>query len=203
MRYLYARVSTKDQLIDRQIEAAKGYEIDKIFAEHKSGKDFNRPEYQKMKSILKKGDEVIIKDLDRLGRNKQGVKEELEWFKSHGILVRILNLPTTLMEFPQGQEWVLEMVNNILIEVMGTIAQNELETLHRRMEEGIKAMPRDSEGYRVSSRTGKRFGREKKDVSSFPEYYKKVKEGLMSREEAYASMGISRSLWYELASKCV
>ena len=77
-----------------------------------------------MKSLLVKGDEVYFKELDRIGRNKSLIKEELKWFKDHGIIVRILDVPTTLIDFI-GQEWVFEMVNNILIEVLGYLAEQE------------------------------------------------------------------------------
>ena len=136
MIYFYARVSTKGQNTDRQLEAAKAYRnVDEIFIDKQSGKNFDRPEYERLKATVVKGDEVVIKELDRLGRNKDGVKEELEWFKEHGVLVRILDIPTTLMVFPEGQSWVLEMVNNVLIEVMGSIAEQERgrrqEVLHQ------------------------------------------------------------------------
>lgn len=117
MRYAYIRVSTKDQNLDRQIEAIKEYHPDKVFADKLSGKDFERPEYHRLKSVVQRGDEIIIKELDRLGRNKDAVKEELKWFKSNGIIVRVLEIPTTMIELP-GQEWIAEMVNNILIEVI-------------------------------------------------------------------------------------
>ena len=75
---------------------------------------------------------MVIKSLDRLSRNKQDIKTELEYFRSHKIRVKVLDLPTTMMELPEGQAWIFEMVNNILIEVLGTIAQQERETIRRR-----------------------------------------------------------------------
>ena len=73
--------------------------------------------------MLRPGDTLVIKSLDRLSRNKQDIKTELEYFRSHKIRVKVLDLPTTMMELPEGQAWIFEMVNNILIEVLGTIAQ--------------------------------------------------------------------------------
>lgn len=75
-------------------------------------------------TMLRAGDTLVIKELDRLGRNKQMIKEELEWLKAHEIRVKILNVPTSLMEC-DGQDWILEMVSNILIEVMASIAEEE------------------------------------------------------------------------------
>jgi DNA invertase Pin-like site-specific DNA recombinase len=115
MIYFYARVSTKEQNLARQLEAAKAYkDVDRVFSDKQSGKNYERTEYQAMKSILVRGDEVVVKSLDRLGRNKDATKAEIQWFKEHGVVLRILNVPTSLIEF-KGQEWIADMVNNILI----------------------------------------------------------------------------------------
>lgn len=164
-RYFYGRVSTKDQNLARQLESAKSYKnIDRVFTDKQSGKNFDRDSYQEMKSVVECGDEVVVHALDRLGRNKDAIKEELAWFKEHGVILRILNVPTTLIEYPEGQEWVMDMVNNILIEVLGAFAEQERENIRKRQEEGIAAMPVDEDGYKVSSKTGRRAGRASKDV---------------------------------------
>ena len=141
MIYGYMRVSTKSQNLNRQEDALLefGVEKDNIFADKESGKNFDREKYQEMKSILKRNDVLVIKELDRLGRNKEMVKEELEYFKSNGIRVKILNIPTTLIDFPEGQEWVMDMVNNILLEVMSSIAEEERKKIKERQAEGIAA----------------------------------------------------------------
>lgn len=201
-RYFYGRVSSKDQNLSRQLESAKNYkQVDRVFSDKQSGKDFNRDEYQEMKGILEKGDEVVIHALDRLGRNKDMIKSELDWFKRHGIIVRILNVPTTLIEYPEGQEWVMEMVNNILIEVMGAFAEQERENILKRQEEGIAAMPVDEEGYKISSKTGRRFGREKKRPENFKEVYERQQSGEISLKEALELTGVGRTRWYELVKE--
>ena len=141
MIYGYMRVSTKSQNLNRQEDALLefGVEKDNIFADKESGKNFDREKYQEMKSVLKRNDVLVIKELDRLGRNKEMVKEELEYFKSNGIRVKILNIPTTLIDFPGGQEWVMDMVNNILLEVMSSIAEEERRKIKTRQAEGIAA----------------------------------------------------------------
>ena len=162
MIYAYLRVSAKDQNLDRQIIGVKDYCPDlldeNIFADKKSGKDFNRKEYIRLKSLLRPGDELIIKELDRLGRNKEGIKEELKWFKDNGITVRILNIPTTLIDF-QGQEWIRDMINNILVEVLSSIAEEEREGKFRsamlKARMTIKAKHED----RVDARDKKRLER--------------------------------------------
>ena len=124
--FYYARVSSQDQHLDRQIAAFKqlGAQDRDIVTDKQSGKDLDRAGYQALKTtMLRPGDTLVIKSLDRLSRNKQDIKTELEYFRSHKIRVKVLDLPTTMMELPEGQAWIFEMVNNILIEVLGTIAQ--------------------------------------------------------------------------------
>ena len=204
MRYFYARVSTQEQTLARQLEAAKsvyGGEYDEVFCDKRSGKDFDRPEYRKMKSVAKRGDEIVIKNLDRLGRNKYGLRDELKEFRDRGIKIRILDIPTTLLEFPDGQEWVFDMVNNILLEVLSSIAEQELETIHKRTREGIDAMPTDEEGYRVSIRTGRRAGRESVEVQGFEDMYSRYKDGEFTASEAASELSISRRKFFTLAKE--
>lgn len=196
MIYFYARVSAKDQNLARQLAVAKAYKnIDEVFCDKQSGKNFDRAEYLRLKSVVVFGDEVVVKELDRLGRDKEGVKEEIKWFKEHGVILRILDVPTTLIDF-QGQDWIADMVNNILIEVLGAIAQNEREKTHRRQREGIDAMEVVN-GKRVSAKTGRSYGRQAIEVGDdFEKFLKKQKDGQMTVGECCAALGISRSTWY-------
>lgn len=145
--YYYARVSSKEQNLARQIEAFKnlGATDREIICDKESGKNFERTGYQALKTtMLRNGDTLIVKSLDRLSRNKSDIKNELQYFKDNGIRLKIIDLPTTMMDLPKGQEWVFEMVNNILIEVLGTIAQQERETIKERQREGIEAAKREN-----------------------------------------------------------
>ena len=145
----------------------------------------------------------MIHALDRLGRNKDDIKEELAWFKDHGIIVRILNVPTTLIEYPEGQEWVMDMVNNILIEVLGAFAEQERENIRKRQAEGIAAMPLDESGRKVSKKTGRGFGRQEKRPENFLEVYERQQRGELTLKEALAETGLGRTRWYELAREIV
>jgi DNA invertase Pin-like site-specific DNA recombinase len=199
-RYFYGRVSSKDQNLDRQLESARQYKnVDRVFTDKQSGKNMERDGYQEMKSVLERGDEVVIHALDRLGRNKDAIKEELAWFKEHGVIVRILNVPTTLIEYPDGQEWVMDMVNNILIEVLGAFAEQERENIKKRQAEGIAAMPEDENGRKVSKKTGNGFGRPVKHPDNFEDVYRRQKNGELTLKEAMAEVGVGRTRWYELA----
>ena len=199
-RYFYGRVSSRDQNLDRQLESAKKYkDVDAVFTDKQSGKNFERAGYQEMKRCLCQGDEVIVHALDRLGRDKDAIKEELAWFKEHGVIVRILNVPTTLIEYPAGQEWVMDMVNNILIEVLGAFAEQERENIRKRQAEGIAAMPVDENGKRVSKKTGRGFGRQEKRPENFAEILRRQRSGELSLAAALAEAGVGRTRWYELA----
>jgi DNA invertase Pin-like site-specific DNA recombinase len=200
MIYAYLRVSSTDQNLARQIEAIKGYVRDisdgAMFSDKQSGKNFDRPEYKRLKSVLTSGDEVIVKELDRLGRDKNAVKEELKWFKDNGVIVRILDVPSTLIDF-QGQDWIADMVNNIIIEVLAAMAEQERIKIQKRREEGINAMP-VVDGKKVSSKTGRRTGRPTKAIEDFDVYVQRVKDGMLSVSDAVKTIGISRTQWYRL-----
>lgn len=191
MTYAYIRVSSADQHLDRQIVAIREVRPDLpddcIYSDKQSGKNFERTGYQRLKSVLKPGDEVIIKELDRLGRNKEGIKDELKWFKEHEIVVRILNIPTTLIDF-QGQEWIRDMINNIIVEVLSSIAEEEREKIHQRQSEGISA----------AKAKGVKFGRPTGYTGGFEEMLARVSAGELTVTEACDKLNISRTQWYRL-----
>ena len=199
MIYFYGRVSSKDQNLARQLEVAKAYKnIDHVYCDKQSGKDFDRPGYQELKSVVAPGDEVIVKELDRLGRNKDEIKAEIAWFKDHGVDLRILDVPTTLIDF-QGQDWIRDMVNNILIEVLGAMAQQEREKISSRRDEGIAAMPVIN-GKKYSTKKECFYGRKAIDLGDdFEKFLKKQKEGLLTVNECCEALGIGRSTWYARA----
>ena len=120
--YGYARVSTKEQNLDRQLDALAGQGIAErdIITDKESGKDLERKGYRLLKDgLLRRGDTLVVKSLDRLSRSKEDIKQELEFFKANGIRLKVIDLPTTMADFPEGQEWVQDMINNILIEHHG------------------------------------------------------------------------------------
>lgn len=150
LQYAYCRISTTDQNIERQIIAVKQYAPDipenNIFIDKKTGKNFEREQYQEMKVILEhiskanlenETIELIVEELDRLGRNADLIKKELMWFKEHHIIVRILEIPTTLTQVDNTNRWAMEMATNLLIEVYAQLAQAELEKRAKRQAEGI------------------------------------------------------------------
>lgn len=194
----YIRVSTKDQSLARQVSALRAVapDIERIYEDKQSGKNFDRVGYQQLKSEVQAGDEVYVEELDRLGRNKDEIKSELEWFKSHGVYMRVLDVPTTLIDF-KGQDWIGDMVNNILIEVLGAVAEQERNKILKRQAEGIAAMPIVN-GKRVSTRTGRAAGRPELefDHEEIKNYREKTKRGEMTINQCCEELGISRRTWY-------
>ena len=188
----YARVSTREQNEDRQIEALTDFGVskDNIIVDKCSGKDTEREGYQYLKKqILRSGDTLVIKELDRLSRNKADVKRELEFFKKKGVHIRILDIPTTLTEFPAEQMWVMDMINAILIEVLGSIAENERNKIRSRQREGIAA----------AKKKNVRFGRPAVDK---PENWEQVMNQISAKQitvsQAIHQLNISRSSFYRL-----
>lgn len=204
MRYFLGRVSSKDQNLARQLKLAREkFDIpdENVYCDKITGSSFDRPRYNALKQVVQAGDEVIVKEFDRFGRNKEEMKHELEWFKQKGVIVRILDIPTTLIDF-KDQSWVLEMVNNILIEVLGAVAEQERKKTKQRQAEGIAAMP-VVDGKKVSSKTGKGFGRPKTkiDPMAFEKFAQKQKDGEMTVDDCCRELGISRSTWYDRIRK--
>lgn len=190
MIYHYCRVSSADQNLDRQLDELSKYATaDRVFTDKASGKDFDRAGYNALKAVVAAGDEVYIKELDRLGRNKDEIKAELQWYKDHNVVVRILDVPTTLIDF-KGQDWIQDLVNNILVEVLGAIAEQERIKIKRRQAEGIAAMKAHG--------NWDDYGRPSKvvDENLFSELLQKNKKGDATVAECCKALGISRTLWY-------
>ena len=189
--YGYARVSTKEQNLDRQLIALSEQGIDErdIIIDKESGKDFDRQGYQSLKStMLRPGDTLVVKSLDRLSRNKHDIKNELEYFKERHIRLKVLDLPTTLMELPEDQAWVFDMVNNILIEVLGTIAEQERTTIKQRQAEGIAA---------ARSR-GVSFGRpQMSKPSNWDDVIADLREGKITATQAMKLTNTKRTTFYK------
>lgn len=201
LQYAYCRISTTDQNIDRQIIAIKNFAPDisdnNIFIDRKTGKDFEREQYKELKVILEhisnaKSEnetiELIVEELDRLGRNADLIKKELLWFKEHGIIVRILEIPTTLAEVGDSNQWVLDMTTQIMIEVYTAIAQQELEKRAKRQAEGIA----------VAKSKGVYKGRKPivLNESLFEAVYKKWKSGAITARQAMQELGIKPNTFY-------
>ena len=195
--WAYARVSSSGQCLDRQIDKFRDMGIDDrhIITEKKSGKNIEeRAAYLALRNqMLRSGDTLIVCSIDRLGRNKEQIKKELEHYKQDGIRVKILDIPTTLIDFPEGQEWVCDMVNNILIEVLGSIAQRERETIKTRQAEGIAA---------AKKKGVVKFGRPKAEKpDNWDDVFQMWKAGEITAVKAMELTGTTKSTFYKLAKE--
>lgn len=206
-RYGYHRTSTREQHLDRGITEIKNYctsnnlELEKIFIDQQTGKNFNRPRYQVLKEdVLRSGDELIITEVDRLGRNKQETLKELQYYRDMNVRVKILELPTTLMDLSKLDNamarMLMETINNMLIELYAAMAQAEIEKKEKRQKEGIQAKKERGEW--------DDYGRPATmTVDAFAEEYKKVQSGELRPFQLMKQLGISKTTFYRYVSKVV
>lgn len=186
----YMRVSTASQNLDRQFEVLKKYVSDEkyIFTDRASGKDMERDGFQNMLKAMRPGDVLYIKSIDRLGRNKIQIKEYLQYFKQHNIRVKIIDIPTTMQDFPSEQAWIADMVNNIILEVYASIADQERQTLLQRQKEGIQA----------ARKKGKHLGRPRLELPDlWEEHYKKWERKELKTVDFMRSVNMKKPTFYK------
>lgn len=180
----YARVSTKDQNLDRQIDSLNKIEVDKLFLEKQSGKDFaSREVYQFMKGQLKSGDTLVIASIDRLGRNYDEILVEWQELTNRGVEMQVLDMP--MLNTKNGVNGLDgKFLSNLVLQVLAYVAQKEREKIKERQAEGIK----------VAKEKGVRFGRPSKiDKTAFAESIRTER-----RDVTMQRFGISKSAYYYL-----
>ena len=200
--YGYHRTSTTEQHLDRGIKEITDFcnshniDLEKIYTDQNTGKNFNRPRYTVLRDdILRKGDTLIITELDRLGRNKKDTLKELQFFKEKEIRVMILELPTTLQDLSKLNnsmaKMVMETINNMLIELYATMAQAEVEKKEKRQREGIEAMKARGEW--------DRYGRPRvKLPENFDEVVARWKAGEITAVKAMELTGLKKTTFYKV-----
>ena len=150
--YGYIRVSTREQNEDRQRVALEEFGIPKrqIFVEKQSGKDFNRPVYQRLLKKLKPEDVLVVKSIDRLGRNYKEILEQWRIItKERGANIVILDMP--ILDTRQGKDLIGTVISDIVLQLLSYVAETERAFIRQRQAEGIKA----------AMARGVRFGRER------------------------------------------
>ena len=202
MYYAYHRTSTTDQHLDRgiaELEAfckANNIELEKIYTDQQTGKNFNRPRYQVLKEdILRSGDTLIITELDRIGRNKQDTLKELRYFQDKGIRVMILEIPTTTQDLSKLDnsmaKMIMETINNMLIELYATMAQAEIEKKEKRQREGIETKKARGEW--------EDYGRPKaQKPSNWEEVIAQWESGEITAVKAMKLTGTKKTTFYKL-----
>ena len=137
---------------------------------------------------LRRGDILYITSLDRLSRNKADIKNELVFFQIQGIILRILDLPTTMIKFPENQQWIGEMVNNLLIEVLSSIAEQERLKIRKNQREGIEA----------ARAKGKNLGRPQiKKPTNWNIVYAQWRTGQITAKRAMEICQLKKGKFYE------
>ena len=185
----YVRVSTKDQNPDRQMDAMKALGIrDKyIYVDKISGKSFDRPEYQKMLSKLKKGDIVIVKSIDRLGRNYDEILEQWRFLtREKQVEIEVIDMP--LLNTNASKEGLTGVfVSDIVLQILAYVAETERSFIRQRQAEGIAA----------AKRRGVKFGARRSSVpDELNYYYDQWQHGKISVREAAARLGLSKSTFH-------
>ena len=190
----YVRVSTKDQNLERQLAVLKalGIEDKYIYQDKESGKDFERIGYQYMKKSLEPGDTLIIKELDRIGRNQNELKKEWQYFRDNEINVRVLDLPALNINYDdENIKPLAKMINNIIFEIMSWKAENERETIRKRQAEGIA----------IAKANKIKFGRPKTKIpDNFEKIYLQWKNGEITATQAIKETGLKRTNFYKIAN---
>lgn len=187
--YGYVRVSAKDQNPERQIIALQEQKIDKqnIYIDKFSGKDFNRPEYLKMIKRLKKEDIVIIKSIDRLGRNYQEILEQWQKItKDIGADIRVLDMPL-LDTVSRDDDLTKRFIADLVLQILAYVAETERAFIKQRQAEGIAA----------ARARGVKFGNSKgKLPEQFDKYFDLWMQGKVSTRKAAEKLNISHSTFY-------
>ena len=189
MKIGYVRVSTVDQNEARQIEAMKTDGVEKIYMDKKSGKDFNRPEYQNMISEMHKGDILIIHSIDRLGRNYDEITEEWRKItKEIGADIIVQDMP--LLDTTLNRDLTGKLIADIVLQVFSYVAQRERESIRQRQREGIE----------IAKAQGKYKGRAKKEIDKelFENTKTRWQSGEITKVQFAEIMGISRGTLYKL-----
>lgn len=189
MKIGYARVSTVEQNEARQMEALREEGVDKIYMDKKSGKDFNRPEYQKMIASLKKGDVLVVHSIDRLGRNYDEITEEWRKItKEIGADIIVQDMP--LLDTTRNRDLTGKLIADIVLQVFSYVAQRERENIRQRQKEGIA----------IAKAQGKYKGRAKKEINK--ELFENTKirwqNGEITKVQFSEIMGVSRGTLYKM-----
>lgn len=195
MEYGYVRVSTTTQNVDRQLDEMfkQGLDEKQIYIDKQSGKDFERPNYQKMKKRLKENDLLIIKSIDRFGRNYEMIIEE--WSS----ITKDIKADIVVLDFPlldtrtDNKNLVGKFISDIVLQVLSFVAQNERENIRQRQAEGIK----------IAKEKGIHMGRPPYQITSdFIQVFKSYCNKEITSVGAASLLNISRGTFIKYAKRC-
>lgn len=192
--YGYARVSSKDQNLDRQLDQLKaiGIEPRNIFCDKASGKNFNRPSWDSLIDQLQKGDLLVVVSLDRMGRNYTEIKEQWQHITHDiGADIKVLDMPmldTTKTNDSLDRRFIADLV----LQILSYTAEKERKNIHARQEQGIKA----------AQERNVKFGR---PAAQFPDGWEQTytawKDGQITATAAMDSLNLKRTTFYKLVKQ--
>jgi DNA invertase Pin-like site-specific DNA recombinase len=191
--YGYARVSSTEQNLDRQIDALTDYGVEDrhIITVMQSGKDFSRPGYQTLKGqLLREGDMLVIKELDRLGRNYEQIKAEWQDLRQMGLDIVVLDMPVLSTADKSDLEKVL--IANIVFELLAYLSEKER----------IKIKTRQAEGIATARLKGIKFGRPRVEIpANFESEVRKWRAGEQTATETMTKLKLKRTTFYKLVKE--
>ena len=189
--YGYARVSTREQNEDRQMIAMQQFGVAQthIFLDKQSGKDFNRPAYRRLLNILQEGDTLVIKSIDRLGRNYEDILDQWRIItKEKKAAIVVLDMP--LLDTRQNRNLTGTLIADIVLQLLSYVAQTEREFIHQRQAEGIAA----------ARQRGDRFGPPCKErPSNYEACLVAWREGAISAREAARRLQVAHKTFLRWA----
>lgn len=187
--YAYVRVSSKEQNLDRQLNALVPYNVEKknVFCDYQSGKDFKRPGYKKMIRRMKAGDLLIIKSIDRLGRNYNEILAQWQYITKK-IGADILVLDMSLLDTREKDGNLTGVfIADMVLQILAYVAQTEREFIHQRQKEGIAA----------AKENGRKIGRKRMDMpDEFETICRMYLQGDLTIRGAAAQLGVNYSTFY-------
>lgn len=188
--FAYIRVSTREQKEDRQIDSLNGLKVDEIIIEKASGKNFvGREKYQAMKAQLRHGDLLIVKSIDRLGRNYKQICNEWESLVNMGVDIQVLDMP--ILNTRNNQNGLTgSLITDIVLKLLSYVAEREIDNIKTRQAEGIAS---------AKSR-GVKFGRPKTELpKDFLRAYELYQNGLIKVKDVMSMCNIAKSTFYKYA----
>lgn len=193
--FAYIRVSTREQNENRQLDSLNGLQVDEIIVEKASGKNFvSREKYQQMKAQLRNGDLVIVKSIDRFGRNYAQICKEWESLVNMGVDIQVLDMP--ILNTRDNQNGLTgRLITDIVLKLLGYVAERERDNIKTRQAEGIAS---------AKSR-GVKFGRPTAELpKDFLRAYELYEQGLIKVKDVMSMCNIARSTFYKYAEsiKC-
>ncbi|WXZ84432.1 recombinase family protein [Fusobacterium animalis] len=200
MIYGYVRISSKTQNEERQIAALKnqGIAIENIFIDKESGKDFNRDAWQKLMAKLIVGDTVIIKELDRMGRNNNEIKENFELIKNKGCYLEFLENP--LLSTKGKSQIEIELIQPLVLHLFGYLAEKEREKILIRQREAYEQLEIDTKGRKISEKKNKVLGRPNKIENLTNEQKRYIKawiDGNIKMSDYIKNTGIKKQVYIQ------